>query len=150
MERIKWTARRFEFNFPVEIHPELLERLRGTPARVADRLADVPQERLIRRPGRGWSLQEHGGHLADLDENLFLPRLDEYAAKVTTLRAADMSNRRTEAANHNAQVARRACWGTLRRARAGDRVAHRIARGRGVRRGRLSSRASTCPCGWWT
>ena len=118
MERIKWSARRFEFSFPVEIHAELLERLRGTPARLADRLGDVPRERLVRKPGRGWSIQEHAGHLADLDEILFLPRLDEYAAKVTTLRAADMSNRQTEAADHNAKSLDQVL-GHLRRARAG-------------------------------
>jgi hypothetical protein len=70
---------------------------------VAERLARVPPERLVRRPGRGWSIQEHAGRLADLDEALFLPRLDEYALGVTTLRPADMTNKRTEAANHNAR-----------------------------------------------
>jgi hypothetical protein len=103
MERIKWTARRFEFTFPVETYPEVLERLRGTPARFADRLHGLSTGRLTRRPARGWSPQEHAGHIADLDESLFLPRLDEFSAKVTTLRAADMSNRRTEEARHNAR-----------------------------------------------
>lgn len=102
MERIRWSARRFDFGFPVEIHPELLERLRGTPARVADRLLAVPHERLISRRGPRWSMQEHAGHLADLDDSLFLPRLNEYTAKVATLRPADPSNRQTETANHNA------------------------------------------------
>ena len=104
MARIKWSERRFDFSFPVELYPELLERLRGTPARLADRLAGVAPERLIRRPPRGWSIQEHAGHLADLDESLFLPRLDEYALGVATLRAADMTNQQTEAANHNARI----------------------------------------------
>jgi uncharacterized damage-inducible protein DinB len=117
MGRIKWSGRRFDFTFPVELYPELIERLRGTPARVADRLQPVPGEQLIRRPGRGWSPQEHAGHLADLDENLFLPRLDEYAARVTTLRAADMSNRQTEVANHNGRPLAEVL-GQLRRARA--------------------------------
>ena len=103
MARIKWSERRFDFNFPVELYPELLERLRGTPARLADRLASVAPERLVQRSGQGWSIQEHAGHLADLDEGLFLPRLDEYALGLATLRGADMTNRQTEAANHNAR-----------------------------------------------
>jgi len=103
MERIKWAARRFDFSFPVEVHPELLERLRGTPARVADRLTPLAADVRVRRRGSGWSPQEHAGHLADLDESLFLPRLDEYLLKVATLRAADMTNRQTEAAHHNAR-----------------------------------------------
>ncbi|MGN6392604.1 MAG: DinB family protein [Gemmatimonadales bacterium] len=102
MHRIKWTDRQFAFDFPVETYPELLERLRGTPVRVAERLRTVPRERLVRRSGSAWSMQEHAGHLADLDERLFLPRLDEYEFKVATLRAADMTNRATEEANHNA------------------------------------------------
>jgi uncharacterized damage-inducible protein DinB len=104
MQRIRWVDRRFTFDFPVGIYPELLERLRGTPARVSDRLHRVPPERLVRRPARGWSVQEHAGHLADLDDQLFLPRLDEYEFKVATLRAADLTNRATEAANHNAST----------------------------------------------
>jgi hypothetical protein len=104
MDRIKWSARRFDFSFPVEIYPEVLERLRGTPARVAELLEGIPAERRVRRPGHGWSPQEHAGHLGDVDEELFLPRLDEYGAKVTTLRSADMTNRRTEEAQHNAKT----------------------------------------------
>jgi uncharacterized damage-inducible protein DinB len=102
MLRIKWTDRQFTFDFPAETYPELLERLRGTPVRVAERLRPVPREQLVRRSGPGWSMQEHAGHLADLDDRLFLPRLDEYEFKVATLRAADMTNRATEEANHNA------------------------------------------------
>jgi uncharacterized damage-inducible protein DinB len=104
MQRIKWIDRRFTFDFPVETWPELLERLRGTPARVAELLRPLPRERLTRRSGPAWSIQEHAGHLADLDERLFLPRLDEYEFRVATLRAADMTNRATEAANHNASA----------------------------------------------
>jgi len=104
MQRLKWIDRRFTFDFPVETYPELLERLRGTPIRVAERLRPVPRERLLRRSGTAWSMQEHAGHLADLDDRLFLPRLDEYEFKVATLRAADMTNRATEEANHNAST----------------------------------------------
>ncbi len=101
MTRIRWVDRRFEFTFPVELYPEFIERLRGTPARVAGRLTGVPDELLIRRSGAHWSIQEHAGHLADLDEALFLPRLTEYNHGISTLRPADMSNRATEAAQHN-------------------------------------------------
>jgi hypothetical protein len=27
----KWARRKFDFNFPLELYPEILERLRGTP-----------------------------------------------------------------------------------------------------------------------
>lgn len=98
---IKWADRRFQFTFPVGIYPELIERLRGTPARLAERLTAVPAGRLVQRYGGSWSMQEHAGHLADLDEALFLPRLDDYESGVPVLRAADMTNAGTEAAHHN-------------------------------------------------
>ena len=98
MARIKWTDRRFDFSFPLELYPELLERLRGTPARVTERLEHVAPELRVRRPGQAWSIQEHAGHLADLDESLFLPRVEEYLLGVDRLRAADMTNRATAAA----------------------------------------------------
>lgn len=104
MARIKWTDRRFDFSFPLELYPELLERLRGTPARVTERLEHVAPELRVRRPGQAWSIQEHAGHLADLDESLFLPRVEEYLLGVDCLRAADMTNRATAAANHNASA----------------------------------------------
>jgi hypothetical protein len=50
-----------------------------------------------------WSMQEHAGHLIDLDQSLFLPRLDDYEAGARILRAADMANAATELANHNAR-----------------------------------------------
>jgi len=48
-------------------------------------------------------MQEHAGHLADLDESLFLGRLDDYAGGVPVLRAADMSNALTESAQHGSR-----------------------------------------------
>ena len=100
-EHIKWTDREFQFNFPVGVYPELIERLRGTPARLVERLAAAPASQLVQRHGGGWSMQEHAGHLADLDETLFLPRLTDYENGAPTLRAADMTNQATEAAQHN-------------------------------------------------
>jgi uncharacterized damage-inducible protein DinB len=103
MTQLKWTERTFKFDFPAGLYPELIERLRGTPARIADRLAGVEPSRLNQRRGTSWSIQEHAGHLADLDDILFLVRLDEYVRGVDSLQPADMSNRTTEEANHNAK-----------------------------------------------
>ena len=100
MSMMKWIDRKFSFDFPVELHLEILERLRGTPARVEDRVRDVPAEVLTRRPASGWSLQEHVGHLVSV-EALLWARLDDYQAGKADLRAADMSNRRTEDARYN-------------------------------------------------
>jgi len=98
--RIKWTDRSFNFTFPTGIYPEIIERVRGTPARLEGRLATVPAEYLTRTEADRWSIQENAGHLLDL-ESLFAQRLDEYIAGAESLRAADMSNRKTYEADHN-------------------------------------------------
>lgn len=97
---IRWTERHFRFDEPVEMWPVLLERVRGTPARVEDRIRGIPREWLVRRDGERWSIQDHIGHLIDLD-HLHDGRLDDYLAGAERLRPADMTNRRTWEAEHN-------------------------------------------------
>jgi uncharacterized damage-inducible protein DinB len=102
MARIPWFERKFDFNFPAELYPELIERLRGTPARVEDRVKNISPTILTRRDGERWSIQENVGHLYDL-ETLFSGRLDDFDRGVATLRAADLTNRKTHDADHNAK-----------------------------------------------
>ena len=97
---LKWTERTFQFDFPVEVFPEVIERVRGTPARLEDRLGSLSPDILTRRDGERWSMQENAGHLLDL-ESLGNQRLDEYLAGAEVLHAADMSNRKTYEAEHN-------------------------------------------------
>ena len=99
--QIKWTERTFNFDFPAGLYPELIERLRGTPSRIADRLTGIPPNTLNRRRNNAWSILENIGHLADLDTGLFLVRLDEFERGVDALQPADMTNRGTEEADHN-------------------------------------------------
>jgi hypothetical protein len=98
---LPWFERTFSFDFPLSMYPNIIERLRGTPARMEDRLISLPSEILTQRDGDNWSIQEHAGHLLDLGL-LDLARLDDYAAGKESLRPADLSNRRTYEANHNA------------------------------------------------
>lgn len=98
--RVKWTDRTFNFDFPAGIFPEMIERLRGTPARLEDRLKGLSTAVLTRSDEGRWSMQENAGHLLDL-ESLVAQRLDEYSAGADTLHAADMSNRKTYDAKHN-------------------------------------------------
>ncbi|HVF67083.1 MAG TPA: DinB family protein [Pyrinomonadaceae bacterium] len=100
MNRTKWVERQFDFNLPVGVFPSVLERLRGTPARVEELARELPMEALTERQGGRWSAQEHVGHLYDLDE-LHEGRLEDYARGLEVLRAADMTNRKTEEAAHN-------------------------------------------------
>ena len=96
----QWTARRFVFDLPVERIDIVVSRLRGTAQRIAAAAHGLPDDVLRRRAGQAWSVQEHVGHLHDL-EALHLRRLDELAAGAATLSAADMQNRATWDAGHN-------------------------------------------------
>lgn len=98
--RIKWTERRFNFDFPVGIYPELIERLRGVPARLEEHVEHLAHEVLTSRHEDRWSIQENAGHLLDL-ESLVQQRISEYVAGANELHAADMTNRKTFEANHN-------------------------------------------------
>lgn len=97
-----WFERKFEFTFPVEQHPNLCIRLRGTPARLEEMLRGRPRERLTKKLGDKWSAQEHAGHLLDL-ESLWIARVEDFLKAGDTLTAADLSNRGTDEANHNAR-----------------------------------------------
>jgi uncharacterized damage-inducible protein DinB len=97
-----WFERKFAFSFPVELHPNLSARLRGTPARLEEALRGRSHEILVRKAQGKWSAQEHAGHLLDL-EPLWLARVDDYVAARDQLTAADLTNRKTDEANHNAR-----------------------------------------------
>lgn len=97
-----WFERKFSFDLPVWMYPNMMERLRGTPARLEDLLASLSSAVLTRRQGEEWSIQENAGHLWDI-ENLWSGRVDDLLAGEEYLREADLTNRKTYEANHNDQ-----------------------------------------------
>lgn len=97
-----WFERKFEFTFPLEQIPNLRARLMGTPARLEDMLRGVPSDVLTSKAEGKWSTQEHAGHLLDL-EPLWLARVDDFLGGGDALTAADLTNRKTHEANHNAR-----------------------------------------------
>jgi uncharacterized damage-inducible protein DinB len=97
-----WFERKFAFGFPVELLPNLLTRLRGTPARLEEMLHGRAHAVLTKKVEGRWSAQEQAGHLLDL-EPLWLARVDDYVAGSGELTVADLTNRKTEEANHNAR-----------------------------------------------
>ena len=100
--RIPWVLRRFNFDFDANLHPELIERLRGAPARLDDRVRGLPDSVRTLQPREGkWSIQEHAGHLGDL-ESLWAGRVEAFLSGAAELGAADMTNRKTTEADHNA------------------------------------------------
>lgn len=101
MQLYRWFDRKFDFDLPVWMYPNVVERVRGAPARVGARVRSLPREILIKRDGGRWSIQENVGHLLDL-ESLTIGRLDDFEAGRDELRPADLENRKTHEANHNA------------------------------------------------
>jgi len=101
VDRLEWIKRQFSFELPLGMYGNVVERVRGTPARLEDLTRGLSVEILTRRDGDNWSIQEQAGHLLDL-ERLGMDRLDDFEAGRDLLTAADMSNQKTHEANHNA------------------------------------------------
>ena len=100
LSRRRWFDRRFELGLPREAFPDVLERVRGTPARLEERVRGLSREALVRRAGDAWSIQENVGHLWDL-EALWAGRLEEFLEGADRLRPAELTNRKTHDAKHN-------------------------------------------------
>ena len=99
VKQIRWVDRIFDHQLSPEHFPALLERFRGAPIRAGELM---PALRAVRRakPDGKWSMQEHLGHLIDLEE-LGEQRLRDFESKAPRLSAADMTNRKTDEADHN-------------------------------------------------
>lgn len=102
IEHQLWFDRKFEFAMPLSQYPNVVERLRGTPARLVERVARLDHDRLTRRHGDTWSIQENAGHLQDL-EPLWLERVHQFLRGEPILVAADVTNRKTHEAGHHAR-----------------------------------------------
>ena len=94
LERTPWFERNFTFNFPLEVFPSILERLRGTPARLEEMVRSFSSNILTIRVNDAWSIQDHIGHISDLDE-LHDGRIDDYLSELENMRPADLMNRKT-------------------------------------------------------
>lgn len=100
MPRVLWTSRKFNFDFPHELYPEMLERLYGTPLRLENLLKSINSSQLTQKQGERWSIQENAGHFIQV-EPLWISRIDDILSGDEVMRAADMSNKRTYEADYN-------------------------------------------------
>jgi uncharacterized damage-inducible protein DinB len=100
MKRSKWTDRKFTFDFPEGWLADILERLKGTEIRIVYMINAISEIDCEFKPNGEWSIKEHLGHLSDL-EDLHEGRIDDFLERKEVLRAADMTNKRTNEANHN-------------------------------------------------
>jgi uncharacterized damage-inducible protein DinB len=100
VSRMIWFERKFDLGLPVWMLPNVIERLRGTPARVEELTHTLTTDVLVRRDGDRWSIQEHVGHLVDLGW-LDMARVEDFTEGREVLTAADLQNRKTHEARHN-------------------------------------------------
>jgi len=96
----RWFDRDFDFAIPVWMYPNVVERLRGTPARLEELARPLAKNVVTARDGKRWSIQEHAGHLWDV-EALWDARLDDFEAGRDALTPADLENTRTYQADYN-------------------------------------------------
>jgi hypothetical protein len=102
MPKIKWIERKFEFDLLQDEFPFILKRLSETPDKIEQLLYSVAPEVLKKKINNKWSIQEHIGHIIDL-EKVHEGRIDDFISGAENLRAADMTNKKTNEANHNSK-----------------------------------------------
>lgn len=100
MQQIKWFDRKFKFPDKQNIFPSIIERLRGTPVRLVDKIAEIQQVNTTVKIENSWSIAENIGHLIDL-EPLWQGRYKDILNDKKELRPADLKNTKTDLANHN-------------------------------------------------
>ena len=102
MKSTRWFDRKFDFDYQQNIFPSIIERLRGTPARLEEKCRAIPADILQIKPNNTWSIKENIGHLTDL-EPLWQGRLQDFINSEKELRPTDLANKKTDEANHNAK-----------------------------------------------
>ena len=103
MTKWPWIERKFSFDYPAEKWPDLLERTRSAPAYLEERVRGLSEEVLTYLPpDGGWSIKTNVGHLADVSP-LFQGRIEQILAGESVLAAANMSNPKSNTANHDAK-----------------------------------------------
>jgi uncharacterized damage-inducible protein DinB len=104
MKQVNWFERQFDYASDQNIFPALVERLIGTPVRIEEKLKGIDHQFYTVKVDNKWSILEHIGHLADL-EPLWQGRLEDILQGREELRPTDLSNSKTDLANHNARSA---------------------------------------------
>ncbi len=100
MKYIPWFHRSFDFSSQQIVFSSVLERLSGTPARLAEKVALIPENISVMRIEGSWTIKENVGHLSDL-EPLWQARLQDILQGNRELTIADLQNRTTHEAHHN-------------------------------------------------
>ena len=101
MKKTPWFERHFPAIDDNGRFPTILERLEGTSARLARKMKHLKGDLPHSQAGQ-WSIKKEIGHLIDL-EPLWLIRAKQILRGERNLVAADLTNRQTHQADHDAQ-----------------------------------------------
>lgn len=102
MKRTEWFDRKFPVIEDNGLMPSITGRLAGTAARIEELVGSVNVAVLELKPEGKWSIKEEIGHLTDM-EPLWFGRIEDVVNNELELRMADLTNRTTHEANHNAK-----------------------------------------------
>jgi len=98
-----WVKRKFNFDLTAEMYMPLVERVRGTPARIEDRVKHLSSQILTKKmDDEIWSIQENIGHLLSL-ESLWATRLDQFLKGLPELLAWEETNSSTRESDYNSK-----------------------------------------------
>ena len=98
--RQKWVDHKFNLGIDPGWSHNVITRISDIDVRCEHHCAGLSDEELSTRLNDKWSIKEHIGHLIDLEE-LHINRIIQFKNLKNNLDAADMSNKKTEASNHN-------------------------------------------------
>ena len=87
MTTLAWFDRKLTFGFPKEMLPFFIERLAGTHARLEKKMMGVDDKILSDKLNNKWSVKQHIGHLAEVDQ-MANRRIGEMLAGAQTLSPA--------------------------------------------------------------
>lgn len=102
MEPTPWFKRQFSPIKDIGRFPTIIERLAGTPIQLEQKVLPYSDELLIQQEGDDWSIQEHVGHLLNL-EWLWYARVTDIMSDADYLTEADLTNMATYDAKYNEQ-----------------------------------------------
>lgn len=87
MQKLQWFERKFTFGMPIGMLPFYLERLKGTAARIEEKVKNISDDVLSNKLEGKWSVKQNIGHLAEVDE-IALKRIDEMIKGISPMSPA--------------------------------------------------------------
>ncbi len=101
MKKTLWFERIFPAIEDNGRFPTIVERLEGTPARLAAKMKHIDADLTLSKEGQ-WSIKKEIGHLIDL-EPLWHERAKQILRGDGCMQIADLTNQRTHQTDHDAQ-----------------------------------------------